>query len=134
MRVTTGFFEAWGMEALYGRTFTPEEYTRGRNQVVVLSYGTWAQRFGADRSIVGGTIRLNGQPHTVVGVMSPAFAPRLLVTSTSVLWDPKFWADPTAGCAAACLYNAVAAKPGITVQHGAVRVRRVGARLASKPS
>ena len=79
-RVTKGFFEVFGLEPMYGRTFTPDEYTEGRTQVVVLSYGTWAQRFGADRQIVGKTITFNNQPRTVVGVMPPTFSPRILVT------------------------------------------------------
>ena len=134
MRVTTGFFEAWGMEALYGRTFTPEEYTPGRNQVVILSYGTWAQRFGADRSIVGGTIRLNGQPHTVVGVMPPAFAPRLLVTfNERGVWTPKIWAEPDRRLRGARFYNAVARlKPGITMQQAQSEFDALGARLAEQ--
>jgi hypothetical protein len=44
-RVSRGFFEAFGAAAMYGRTFTSEKFTAGRNNVVVLSYGTWAQRF-----------------------------------------------------------------------------------------
>jgi putative ABC transport system permease protein len=134
MRVTTGFFEAWGIEALYGRTFTPEEYTPGRNQVVVLSFGTWAQRFGADRAIVGGTIRLNGQPHTVVGVMPPAFAPRLLVTfNERGVWTPKVWAEPERRIRGARFYNAVARlKPGITLKQAQSEFDALGARLAEQ--
>lgn len=91
-RVTKGFFETYGVEAMYGRTFTPDEYTAGRNNVVVLSYGTWAQRFGADPSLVGRAIQINGRPTTVVGVMPPSFAPRLLVTfNERGVWAPKVW-------------------------------------------
>jgi putative ABC transport system permease protein len=79
VRITKGFFDAFGVEALYGRTFTPEEYTAGHNRVAVLSYGTWTERFGADRGLVGGIIQLNGQPFTFVGVMQPTFATSLLV-------------------------------------------------------
>ena len=60
--VSSGFFETYGMDALYGRTFTTDEYAAGRNHVAVLSHGTWTERFGADREIVGRVIRLNGQP------------------------------------------------------------------------
>ena len=94
-RVTQGFFEVFGVAPLYGRTFTPEDYTAGRNQVVVLSHGTWAQRFGAEPGIVGRVVRLNGQPHTVVGVMPATFAPRLLVTfNERGIWSPRSGARP----------------------------------------
>ncbi len=90
VRVTQGFFDAFGMDAMCWPTFTPDEYTAGRNRVVVLSHGTWTRHFGGDRGIVGGTIRLNGQPHTVVGIMPPTFAPRLLSTFTERgVWAPK---------------------------------------------
>jgi putative ABC transport system permease protein len=117
-RVTKGFFEVFGLEPLYGRTFTPEEYTAGRNQVVVLSYGTWAQRFGADPGIVGRAIRLNGQPHIVVGVMPATFAPRLLVTfNERGVWSPKVWSDSDRQLRGARFYNVVAKlRPGLTMQ------------------
>jgi predicted permease len=70
-RVTEGFFQILGTNALFGRTFTAEEYKRGG--VVVLGYGLWRRRFGSDTSLIGKTLRLNGQPHVMVGVMPPAF-------------------------------------------------------------
>lgn len=134
VRVTKGFFDAFGMEAMYGRTFTPEEYASSHNQVVVLSYGTWAQRFGADRSIVGGTIRLNGQPHTVVGVMPPAFAPRLLMTfNERGVWTPKIWSESDYRLRGARFYNAVARlKPGITIQQAQSELDALAERLGQQ--
>ena len=41
--------------------------------VVVLSYGLWQRLFGAERTVVGGSVTLNGLPHTIVGVMPPNF-------------------------------------------------------------
>jgi putative ABC transport system permease protein len=116
-RVSKGFFEAFGLEPLHGRTFTPDEYTPGRSQVVVLSYGTWAQRFGADPGVVGRAIRLNGQPHTVVGVMPATFAPRLLVTfNERGVWSPKVWTDADRQLRGAHFYNVVARlRPGTTM-------------------
>jgi putative ABC transport system permease protein len=131
-RVTQGFFDVFGMEAMYGRTFTPDEYAAGRNQVVVLGHGTWARQFGGDRGIVGGTIRLNGQPHTVVGVMPPAFAPRLLTTFTERgLWTPKVLSESEQQIRGARFYNAVARLgPGVTIEQAQSELDAIADRLA----
>jgi putative ABC transport system permease protein len=71
--VTAGFFDILGVPALHGRTFLPEEYQPGNSQAVVLGYGLWQRSFGGDAGIVGQKLTLNGQPHTVVGVMPPEF-------------------------------------------------------------
>ena len=63
--VSKGFFQVFGAGALYGRTFLPEEYEAGRNQVVMLNHGVWQRRFGGDKNIVGRTLMLDGQPTTV---------------------------------------------------------------------
>ena len=132
VRVTKGFFEVFGLEPLLGRTFTPEEYTQGRNRVVVLSYGTWALRFGADPGIVGRAIRLNGQPHVVVGVMPAAFAPRLLVTfSERGVWSPKAWSDVDRQLRGARYYNVVARlKPGVTMQQAQAELHGIADNLS----
>jgi putative ABC transport system permease protein len=132
MRVSSGFFESFGMHALHGRTFTPEEYTDGRHLVAVLSHGTWTERFGADPDIVGRVVRLNRQPHTVVGVMPPAFSPRLLVTFRERgIWTPKIWGEIERRVRGARYYNAIAKlKPGVTIQQAQAELDGVAERLA----
>jgi putative ABC transport system permease protein len=134
VRVTKGFFDAFGVEPMYGRTFTPEEYTAGHNRVVVLSYGTWTERFGADRGLVGGIIRLNGQPFTVVGVMPPTFAPRLLVTfNERGVWTPKIWSESDYRLRGARFYNTVARlKPGVTLEQAQSELDGIAERLGQQ--
>ncbi len=133
-RVSSGFFDAFGMDAMYGRTFTAEEYTAGRNLVVVLSHGTWTERFGADRGIVGRAIQLNGRPHTVVGIMPPNFSPRLLTTFTERgIWTPKVWADFERQVRGARYYNAVARlKPAVTLGEAQAELHSIAERLAQE--
>jgi putative ABC transport system permease protein len=68
-KVSEGFFDALGVTPLHGRFFQPDDYTVRKGLVVVLDHGVWQRRFGADPSIVGRTIPLDGTPHTVVGVL-----------------------------------------------------------------
>jgi putative ABC transport system permease protein len=83
-RVTPGFFRAIRTEPLIGRTFADEEATPGRDRRVVLSHALWVRRFGADSTLVGRTVRLNGEPHEVVGILRPGPA----VPYGAELWAP----------------------------------------------
>lgn len=73
--VSGNYFSVLGVNAVLGRTFTQDEDTApGRDLVAVLSHAAWQRRFGSDPSIVGRTIRLNGNPFTIIGVARPGFA------------------------------------------------------------
>ncbi|HLU38256.1 MAG TPA: ABC transporter permease [Planctomycetota bacterium] len=72
--VTGNYFDVLGIQAAHGRTFLPEESaTRGTHAVAVISHGLWQSRFGGDPQVVGGTVRLNGYPFTVIGVAPAGF-------------------------------------------------------------
>ena len=69
--VSAGIFNIIGGQALLGRTFAAEQDRPGGEKVVVLGQGLWRRSFGADEKIVGQSIRIDGTPHTVVGVVAP---------------------------------------------------------------
>jgi putative ABC transport system permease protein len=83
-RVSAAFFTVLGVHPAIGRGFTAAEDVPGGPRVVMLSHTLWVDRFGGDRGIVGRAIRLNGEPHTVVGVMPPEFR----FPDTARLWTP----------------------------------------------
>jgi putative ABC transport system permease protein len=70
-KVSAHYFDIIGVAPELGRTFVEGEDQPGRDKVVVLSHSLWVSRFGSDRSLVGKTILLDGEPHTVVGVLKP---------------------------------------------------------------
>jgi putative ABC transport system permease protein len=72
-RVSANTFGLLDVPAALGRTFAADAGGRVDAHQVVLSHGLWMRRFGADPSIVGRTIDLNGEAHTVVGVMPAVF-------------------------------------------------------------
>ncbi len=72
LRATPSFFPMVGARAVRGRLFSSEESDPGKDAKVLLSYGFWQQKFGGSDAI-GHTIRLNGQPYEVIGVLSPDF-------------------------------------------------------------
>ena len=70
-RATPGFLAmlGYGHPLALGSTFLEEEGTVGRDKVVILTYRLWQDRFGGDPAIVGKPVRIDDEPHTVVGVL-----------------------------------------------------------------
>jgi predicted permease len=72
--VSGNFFQALGVGAAAGRTLTPDDDTApGAHPVVVLSHSYWSSRFGRNPGIVNQTVRVNGAPMTVIGVVAAGF-------------------------------------------------------------
>lgn len=110
IHVSKEFFRLFGATTILGRTFTPEEdRPRGAN-VVVLSYGLWQRRFGADPAIVGKAISFGGEPFTVIGVVNREFtfdpAPDLYL---------PFQADPDSTNQGHYFRVAARLKPGVAL-------------------
>ena len=81
---TASLFPLLGVPPELGRVFSAEEQLPGRENVVLLSHGLWARRFGSDPDIVGKPITLDGKSFTVRGVM-PA---RLQFPNEADFWTP----------------------------------------------
>jgi putative ABC transport system permease protein len=70
--VSSGVLPALGAKPLAGRTFTADEELPGHD-VAVIGFDLWQRRFGGAHDLVGSRVVLNGQPRTIVGVLSPGF-------------------------------------------------------------
>jgi predicted permease len=73
LAVTPSFFATLGRQPFLGRAFSEDEAKPEADRFVILSYGLWNSRFGADRTIVGRDIRVNGEAYRVVGVLPDDF-------------------------------------------------------------
>ena len=73
LRATPALFSTLQSQARLGRVFGESDAQEGNEKVVVLSHALWRDRFGADASMVGKTIRLNSMPYQVIGVMPEDF-------------------------------------------------------------
>ncbi|HJQ22322.1 MAG TPA: ABC transporter permease, partial [Blastocatellia bacterium] len=90
-RVTANMFDLLGAHAMLGRTFAPEETVPELEGKVILSYGLWQRRFGADPAVIGQAIHLNANVFTVIGVMPPDY--QLFVKKNSLAGArPEIWA------------------------------------------
>jgi predicted permease len=84
--VSGNYFDVLGIEAAKGRTFLPEEdQTPLSHPVAVISYGCWQRRFGADPSVIGKDIILNGHTFNVVGITPEGF------NGTEIAYTPEIW-------------------------------------------
>lgn len=82
--VSANTFGLLGRKPLLGRDFRPEDDQLGAPAVVILGHRVWTRRYGADRSIIGRTIRINAIPSSIIGVMPARFGFPL----TADLWQP----------------------------------------------
>lgn len=76
---------AFGVQPVLGRNFTAEEDRPNGPPVVLLSNVLWKTRFNSDPNILDRTVKLDGIPYTVVGVMPPAFS---VLSRNELLWTP----------------------------------------------
>jgi putative ABC transport system permease protein len=72
--VSANTFSLVGRKPMLGRGFLPSDETPGAAGVAILRYGFFERRYGKDPAIVGRTVRINGVPTTVIGVMPQGFS------------------------------------------------------------
>jgi macrolide transport system ATP-binding/permease protein len=72
-RVSSGFLHTLGVVPLLGRDFAPNESEPSAPHVVLLSYGAWQKRYGGRRDVLGQTVVLDGDTHTIIGVLPATF-------------------------------------------------------------
>jgi predicted permease len=85
-QVSHDTFAMLGVAPALGRSFRPEEDQPGGESVVIISHGLWRKRFGADTSLVGRKVSLNGESRVVIGVMPAGF--KFPVIADADVWRP----------------------------------------------
>ena len=141
--VSSAFFDVLGARPLLGDPF---HAGRADPSAVVLGHGLWTRRFGADPSIVGRTITLNGRPRLVVAVMRPDFVWPFITSRPTIGAGPDLWIpggtgdvprpavnedlDMTRNRTAGYIRAVARLKPGVTASRADAEARSVGARLS----
>jgi putative ABC transport system permease protein len=72
-RMTAGALDVTGIRPLLGRTFTAADDAPGAPPTAILGYSLWRERFGEDTSVINKTLRVNGTPYAIIGVMPERF-------------------------------------------------------------
>src|SRR5690242_3543112 len=122
--VTNGLLSVLGVAPALGRGFTRQDDSPGNPKTTILMYGYWQRKFGANRAILGQTIKIDGEQHQVIGVMPQNFHffgqtedPALLV---------PFQLDRNKTFLGNFSYLAIARlKPGVTIQEASSDVARM---------
>lgn len=131
--VTRDFFTVLGVAPAAGRAFAADEFTPGKENVVMLSHGLWRRRFGGQPSAIGSSVTLNGRPWTIIGVMPPEFeypSPRY------ALWvplpSPRTPELPPLNRSAHYIQVVGRLKPGVTHEQANAEVASIAGALAAQ--
>ena len=125
-RITSpGLYRMLGYPFLFGRDFLPEEGQPGKNHVVILTHKLW-ERLGSDPHVLGTSMRIDGEPYTIVGVFAPGLTDRgqgefavPLVFRPEQLNRDTHWLTAMGRL-----------KPGVTIKQAQADMEAVTARVA----
>jgi putative ABC transport system permease protein len=126
LRLSAPYFSIFGARPLLGRTFAPDEDQPGKEHVVVLSHRVWENRFGANPSVIGRSIQLNGEAYTVIGVMPPKPFDQLVAD----LWVPLAFEPKEMTRDYTWLMVWARMKPGVTLEQAQQEMKVLGACIA----
>ena len=125
---SSAMFGAMGLSPIAGRVFSATEDTPAADRVAIVSERLWRNRFSGDPNLIGRSITLNGEPHTVIGIMPAAmrFPSRLtdvwLPIGLSVAGFPPRGAHPG-------LTAVGKLKPGVTLEQANADMGTIARRL-----
>lgn len=126
-RTTPGWFTMQGIPFLMGRDFLADEGVPGRDHEVILTYKLW-NRLGANRGILGQTLRLNSEAYTVVGVLAPGIGDRF----DDELTVPLAFRPEQISHDYHWLLAMGRLKPGVTLQEAQADMNAVSANIAAE--
>lgn len=144
LHVTAGLPDILRIRPALGRTFLPEEAVAAAQPVVMISHALWQQRFGGTPDVLGQTVRLEGQSHTIVGVLPAGLefplerAPTLgtgsiLTADAKSFWRPMPQPDGSdlTSRSARMFLPVARLKPGATEASARAELAALGQRLAA---
>ena len=128
------YFSMLGVTPQIGRLFGPQDFVPGFAEKAVISDGLWRRAYGADPNVVGRTLRLDNDPHTIIGVLPPGFRhPGPTVAGDAEVFcafgmTGEPFPKPTRGTR--ILGNGIGRlKPGLTLAQAQARLTAMAAQL-----
>src|SRR5713226_3342958 len=130
---TTNLFSLLGVDAILGRTFSPDDGKPDQPRVVVLSYGLWQRRFGGDPKIIGRKLNINRAEAVIIGVMPAGFKWHIkkgsITAKTAELWSPWVITNEMRTRHGRFMTVAARIKPDVTFEQAKAEMNVIGARL-----
>jgi len=128
--VSDGLFQLLGMRVAIGRGFAPAEHRSGQGKVAVLDHGFWQRTFGGDPGVLGRTVRIGGDPYTIVGVLaSDAQLPETVDMYAPLEYGETFSAATAQRRRAEYLHVIARAREGATAARVEDDLKRLGVQL-----
>jgi putative ABC transport system permease protein len=125
-RVSSAYFDIFGITAERGRTFLPGEDQPGKDHVVILSHALWVNQFGADLSILNRTILLDNEPNTVVGILPAGSA---FDRAFSQFWRPLAFEPSNMTRNFHWMTSFARLKEGVSLEQAKSHMNVIGARI-----
>ena len=133
LAVTWNLFRVLGTEPQLGRLFVEEDDVPGAGATALIGHGLWKERYGGDPGVLGRVIRINEEPHTVVGVLPPDFE---LIRRDDVVVPLARTVEPNSPFTSRGnhfqLYAVAKLKPGVSTEEANAEVQALAAQLASE--
>lgn len=129
--VVPHFFSVLGSAPMLGGGFDEASVRASDGLQVVLSHSLWTRRYGADPGIIGRDIRIDGRPHTVMGVMPSAFRQpeRSLSWQNTELWRPMLLDESRDNHGSRYLRTIARRKPDVSVEQARLEMEAMARRL-----
>ena len=133
---TPNLFSVLRVDAILGRTFTPDDGKPNQPGVTVLSYGLWQRRFGGDKQVIGRHLTLSNRDVTVIGVLPADFGWYVRKGSMSdkaaQLWLPWQVSDELRQRRGRFARAVARLKPAVTLAQAQSEMDTIGSRLAKQ--
>jgi putative ABC transport system permease protein len=127
-RVSPHYFDIFGVKPALGRTFLPGDDQAGNDRVVLLSHALWESRFGSDPAMLGRDIVLDGEAHTVIGVLQKDSP---FDRAAAQIWKPLAFQPSNMTRDFRWLGASAKLKPGMTLALAQAEMDVVGRRIAN---
>ena len=128
-RVSAHYFDIFGIKPALGRGFAADEDQLGKANVVVLSNALWRSQFGGDPNILGRKLLLDGQPHTVIGVLPGGGA---FDREYSQAWRPLAFEPQNMTRNYHWFGSFARLKKGVALEKARAQMDMIGARIAKE--
>jgi putative ABC transport system permease protein len=134
--VSGNYFSVLGLNAVRGRVFGKEEDLPASAKIAVVSEGLWKRRFGGNQDILGKTLWLNGEPHSIIGVIPGKFKGTFVGAVVDV-WLPIQQSATWIGMDWKSIRNKPSVqtiarlRPGITIANAQAALNTIAAQLAT---
>jgi macrolide transport system ATP-binding/permease protein len=127
-RVSDGFFRVLGVTPLLGRDFSAGEDLISAPRTAILAYSTWQKRYGGDPDVLGKSVTIDGNPHTIIGVLPREF--HFVPVEPAEYWitlHPEGQCDLRRSCHG--IYGVGRLKDGVTVQQALADTKSIASQL-----